>query len=60
MTDAMAASRTHFVEPSMPDRVRWLPLKFKKRGQPIPFAAAGSFLANNGNTNSGFTGRANA
>ncbi len=41
MTDAMAASRHFFVEPSLPDRVRWLPLKFKKRGQPIPFNAAG-------------------
>lgn len=40
MTDAMAASRDHFVEPFMPDRVRWLPLKFKKRGQPIPFQHA--------------------
>lgn len=37
MTDAMAASRSHFVEPFLPERVRWLPLKFKKRGQPIPF-----------------------
>ena len=37
MTDAMAASRVHFVEPFLPDRARWLPIKFKKRGNPIPF-----------------------
>jgi len=35
MTAAMATSRDLLIEPHSPDRVRWLPLKFKKRGIPI-------------------------
>ena len=36
MTNAMATARRLLIEPHAPDRVHWLPLKFKKRGIPIP------------------------
>ena len=42
----MATSRELLIEPHSPDRVRWLPLKFKKRGIPIPFTLPGAIHPN--------------
>jgi tRNA-dependent cyclodipeptide synthase len=41
MTHAMATARALLIEPVAPERVHWLPLKFKKRGIPIPFSLPG-------------------
>ncbi|WP_256589352.1 hypothetical protein [Pseudomonas sp. GV071] len=37
----MATARALLIEPVAPERVHWLPLKFKKRGIPIPFSLPG-------------------
>ncbi|MCE1114381.1 MULTISPECIES: tRNA-dependent cyclodipeptide synthase [Pseudomonas] len=42
MTHAMAEARRLLIEPHAPERVHWLPLKFKKRGIPIPFNLPGA------------------